>query len=238
MIRSRAALLGALGATVIAAALPGGMAAGAVDAAAGAEHSVSAGYELILTGGAPSYSGSVRVPTISCSASSTGTLLVEEYIATATGTSTTGEIGLDLGMSCSGTTAKYGVALDANGATTLMTSPVAAGNTLKFTAAASSGGVSGKVTDVNTKKSVSASGGGGTPKEVAIGAGGVSPSWPPFTTISFNEVMLDGKPLSASGAFRTNAGVEVKKHWVTEISSSKLSKAGDSFRDKYVTNTP
>jgi hypothetical protein len=235
MIRSKTVIFGGLTALALASALPTAL-AGASTAAA--VNSIDAGYAVALKGGSETYSGVVKVPTVTCTSSDTGILLIGEDISDTLSSESAGEVALEIGMACSGTTPLYGATININGTTTKFGSTVSAGDTLSFTASASSSKATGKVTDKTTSKSTSAKGAGGTLKAVIVGAGGISHNWPTFDKIVFSKVMLNGKTLSSTKPTQTNAAVMVSGNWVTEITSSALNKSGDGFQDTYVTNNP
>jgi hypothetical protein len=235
MIRSKIVIFGGLTALALTSALPSALAGASTTPAA---NSIAAGYAVALKGGSESYSGVAKVPTVTCTSADKGILLIGEDISDTLSAGKDGEVALEIGMACSGTTPLYGATIDINGTTTKFGSTVSAGDTLSFTASASSSKVTGKATDTTTKKSTSATGAGGTLTAVIVGAGGISSGWPIFSTIAFSKVMLNGKPLSSAEPTQTDAAVMVSGNWVTEITSSALNKSGGAFHDTYVTNNP
>jgi hypothetical protein len=235
MIRSKSVMFGGLIALALASALPTALAGASTTTAV---NSISAGYAVALKGGSETYTGVVKVPTVTCTSGDKGILLIGEDISDTLSSKSAGEVALEIGMACSGTTALYGASIDINGTATKFGSAISAGDTLSFSASASSSKASGKVTDMTTKKSTSAKGAGGTLTAVIVGAGGISASWPTFGTITFSKVTLNGKALSSATPTQTNASVMVSGKWVTEITSSALNKTGNGFHDTYVTNNP
>lgn len=230
--RWAAGLSGVLAVAALAVTVPG------VPAGAAAPKVVTpdfAGYEASLTASSVTYSGDVKLPTVTCTSADTHPLLLDETVDSAqTGVVTQ----IDVGIECSDTTPVYGADISVNGTLTSVKLHIKARTKLAFAVHLTSSATTATLRVVATGKSVTAHGGGGTPKGLAISAGSLGQSdFPRFSHIRFRAITVNGSPLSALSPVRFNEGTKVPKEPpVIDIKAGKLNSAGNGFNDIYKSN--
>jgi hypothetical protein len=180
----------------------------------------------------------LTVPKLNCSKQPNGSLTLVASIEGSSHGSDSAS-GMLLFADCIGKTPNYDVEtlIDDEEATSM---PVATGDVLSISVMVAKSGQSVTVTDVTTSQTISGTGSGLTPGEIAVFANtpvpsGGEPSFPPFTKpISYSSVKVNGAALST---LDPNGFSSVDGSNTVMVQTSALNPAGTGFTLTYVTNT-